>query len=368
MRFVAIDVQVLAIPFKASFRHAAAERDRTQSIWVTTRAGDGTVGHGEGCPREYVTGESLHSAQRFIAAHANEWLQSITDAASVLAWVRDHREAIDANPAAWTAVELAILDALGKAEGKPLEAVLGLPPLAGKFRYTAVVGDAPAPHFDAQILRYQQAGFRDFKVKLSGERPKDVAKARSLDARGVAPASTRADANNFWSEARAATEDLQALGFPFRAVEEPLSAEDYVGMRQIARALHCPIILDESLARKEQLNNLVAEPELWLINVRISKMGGLLRTLDVLREARGMRLGIVIGAHVGETSVLTRAALTAARAAGEALVAQEGAFGTHLLQHDVVDAPLMFGAGGILDVDGTGLAERPGLGLEISAP
>ena len=76
-------------------------------------------------------------------------------------------------------------------------------------------------------------------------------------------------------------------------------------------------------------------------------------------------LGIIIGAHVGETSVLTRASLTLARAAGTALVAQEGAFGTHLLTRDVADPPLMFGAGGVIDVAQLGLAQRPGLGLNI---
>ena len=41
------------------------------------------------------------------------------------------------------------------------------------------------------------------------------------------------------------------------------------------------------------------------------------------------------------------------------LVAQEGAFGTFLLEHDVCDPPLMFGAGGVLDAStikvGTGI-------------
>lgn len=51
-----------------------------------------------------------------------------------------------------------------------------------------------------------------------------------------------------------------------------------------------------------------------------------------------------------------------AAAAGDALVAQEGAFGTHLLERDVVDPPLMFGPGGILD-PGAALGTAPGWGL-----
>jgi len=47
---------------------------------------------------------------------------------------------------------------------------------------------------------------------------------------------------------------------------------------------------------------------------------------------------VIVGAHVGETSLLTRAALTVANSARDLLVAQEGAFGTHLLARDVVRA------------------------------
>jgi hypothetical protein len=72
---------------------------------------------------------------------------------------------------------------------------------------------------------------------------------------------------------------------------------------------------------------------------------------------------VIVGAQVGETSLLTRAALTVAHAAADVLVAQEGAFGTFLLERDVCDPPLMFGAGGVLDVSVHPMLTMPGLGL-----
>ncbi len=65
--------------------------------------------------------------------------------------------------------------------------------------------------------------------------------------------------------------------------------------------------------------------------------------------------------------MLTRAALTVANSARDILVAQEGAFGTHLLAHDVVDPPIMFGAGGVLDVVSLALGIAPGFGLQYRA-
>jgi L-alanine-DL-glutamate epimerase-like enolase superfamily enzyme len=95
-------------------------------------------------------------------------------------------------------------------------------------------------------------------------------------------------------------------------------------------------------------------------------MGGLLRSLQLVEGARSRGLPVIMGAHVGETSVLTRAALVVASASGTSLMAQEGAFGTHLLSRDVANPPLMFGAGGVIDIAKETFAGLPGLGLNIS--
>src|SRR5437667_398413 len=73
---------------------------------------------------------------------------------------------------------------------------------------------------------------------------------------------------------------------------------------------------------------------------------GLPRSLEVIAAARRHGVPVIVGAQVGETSLLTRAALTVASQARDILLAQEGAFGTLLLGDDVCDPPLMFGPGG----------------------
>jgi L-alanine-DL-glutamate epimerase-like enolase superfamily enzyme len=367
MQVRAIEARALHIAFRAAFRHAAASRAMTQSVIVTARMRDGATGHGEGCPRAYVTGESVEGALRFIAGNAPEWCQAIDGVASLRAWVGAHRSLIDANPAAWTAVELALLDAFGAATGQPIEALLDEPPLTGRFAYSAVVGDAPPPEFESTLRRYIASGFTGFKVKLAGHHDRDADKACVLLANGVAPDRVRADANNVWTDAATALRALTQLPLRFAAYEEPLRAGDMHGMRALAAALDRPVVLDESACRVDQIAALVDDPARWIVNVRVSKMGGLLRSLDVVRAAKRYGVRMVVGAHVGETSLLTRAGLTVAKAAGDALFGHEGAFGTHLLAHDVTDAPLMFGGAGVLDTTALRLADRAGLGVAVSA-
>ena len=362
MTLISISARPLDIAFKTSFKHASASREATQSLWVTARSTDGTTGHGEGCPREYVTGETLEGALAFVVGHERAWINAIADADSLARWVADNTAEIDAHPAAWAAVELALLDLLGKRAEKSVESLLGLPPIAGQFRYTAVIGDGSAHRFGAELDRYLRAGFKDFKIKLSGDAQRDRDKVAALQAAGVPPAAVRADANNLWRDAQVAIEFLSALDFAFMGIEEPLRAGDLAGLARIGAALSTALILDESLLRVGQLDTLPEAPARWIVNLRISKMGGLLRSLALAERLRHVGLSLIVGAHVGETSLLTRAALSVANAFRDILVAQEGAFGTHLLEQDVVDPPLMFGAGGLLD--GDAVSRSPGWGLD----
>lgn len=363
MRLAAVEARVLDIPFKVSFKHASAERTAMQSLWVEARTAAGVVGVGEGCPREYVTGESLATSAAFVAAHRDDWIGRIADADGLERWVEENEPLIDANPAAWSAVEIACLDALGREDDVPIEGILGIPPLQGTFQYTGVIGDGPQAAFEAQLAHYRKAGFRAFKVKLSGDPEADLGKVRALRASGVEPGAVRADANNLFRDAAAAIAHLSPLDYPFFALEEPLRTGDYTGMREVGSALDTRVILDESALRVGQLAALRGDAERWIVNLRISKMGGLLRSLAFARAAKDAGFPLVIGAHVGETSVLTRAALAVASFARDQVIAQEGAFGTHLLERDVVDPPLMFGAGGRLDADGL---LGPGLGLRLA--
>ncbi len=357
----------LSIPFKVAFRHANADRSEGASVWVEAVSPTGATGYGESCPREYVTGESVESAERFFAEHQAALRSDIVDLASLVGWMAAHENVIDANPAAWCAMELAILDMLAKENDVTIEQYLSLPQLQGSFQYSAVLGDAEAATFGAVAQRYSAQGFTDFKVKLSGELRRDSDKMDILRGMLPAPKTVRADANNVWKSADEAIAFLRALEYGFLAVEEPVSAGSYAALSTIAEALECRIILDESFLRAVQFAFIRDDPTHWLINLRVSKMGGLLRSLEVVRGAREHGIGVIVGAQVGETSLLTRAALTVANGCRDLLVAQEGAFGTHLLERDVCDPPIMFGKGGILDVSSFPLlVGAPGFGVPIS--
>ena len=358
-----IECSELAIPFNVRFSHAAASRKETQSILVKVTTACGLVGHGEGCPREYVTGESLLSAKGFVSKHREEISTKVRDLVSLKAWVSEHKNIIDAQPAAWCAVEMALLDVIAQREDCCVEALLDIPTHRVSFAYTAVLGNGEISTLRGQAERYIKLGFQDFKVKLSGLLQEDRRKLELIRVDGIR-SRVRVDANNLWGKKEDAIQYFQVLSAPIFAIEEPLSVDQHEELKVVARELHTRVILDESFQRQSQLGLIRDEPEFWMLNVRISKMGGLLRSLNVIDNARRYGIPIIIGAHVGETSLSTRASLVAAQAAREALMAQEGAFGTYLLRHDVCNRPLMFGRGGRMEFPYAEVTKN-GFGLQI---
>ena len=357
IRIKTLTLSRLQIPFRTAFKHAAAERAATEAVVAKVESRQQICGYGEGCPRTYVTGESLESCESFLAEHCADLL-GIGSLTALRSWADAHTAEIDRNPAAWCAIETAFLDLFGKVADVPLESLLELAPLAGSFRYTAVLGAPDAKVFTAQLEQYRRLGMTDFKLKVSGDRTTDRENIAAI--RAIPHAALRLDANNLWRELSDALAYLEPFQGQFWAIEEPLAANDYPALLSLGDTLGCKIILDESFCRLAQCDALVAEADRWVPNIRLSKMGGLLRSLAVAERCAAIGVRFIIGAQVGESSILTRLALALAHQMRSSLVAQEGAFGTYLLAHDVVDAPLMFGALGELPAPPPG----PGLGLQ----
>ena len=361
MKISGLALRRLQIPFRVSFKHASAERKQTDSAWATVRTVNGIEGYGESCPRPYVTGETWETVNAFFQEYREDLRRAVDGLPALQAWVQNHRVVIDKNPAGFCALELALLDALAKEQGVAVERLLNLPDLKGIFVYSAVIGDGSLEQFEQQLGQYLEMGFRDFKIKISGEAAGDKGKLTLLqDNPGL---RVRVDANNLWDETGVAAAYFKDLGQAVFAIEEPLGPNQYSELSQLASVTDAKIILDESLLRREQVETLPGDPEQWIINVRVSKMGGILRSLEVIEAARERGTRVVVGAQVGETSLLTRAGLTVAHAGKDILEAQEGAFGTLLLENDPCQPTLMFGEKGELDVEGFKLGD--GLGLTI---
>jgi L-alanine-DL-glutamate epimerase-like enolase superfamily enzyme len=341
MRAMRLRFASFPFPFRTRFEHAAAARDVAENVIVVAEDEAGHAGLGEGCPREYVTGETQQSALAALARWKSAGIEALDRRATLEEWMAEHAADIDANPSAFASVELALLDVFARRERASLERFLNVEEPAAPPRVSAVYSAGSTPKFWWQAARFNLYGMRDAKLKVSGDRARDRTRARTLACFG----RVRVDANNLWRSAAAACEALEQLRGAAWAVEEPLAARDFGGLAAVGERTRLKIVLDESATRLADLDRVEAGAS-YILNARVSKHGGLLRTLAMIRAARGRGFGVIVGAQVGETSILARAALVAARAAGSALVGFEAAYGLRLLERDATTVSLGFGFGG----------------------
>ncbi len=352
------------IPFTVSFKHSSAKRSQTESVLVEMTSNRGITGYGESCPRDYVTSENINSVKAFFNENIFSFKNEVINLFSLNNWMDKNAKKIDANPAAMCAIEMAFLDLLSRNNSVSIENLIGLPELHGHFKYTAVIGDSSAEIFHSILKKYLEMGFDDYKVKLSGDIEKDQEKCQIINRNVNSPIRLRFDANNLWDNYKIAINYLSKLNIDYFAVEEPLAPNDFVDLSKISNELNKQIILDESFLRVSQFENLIDHPEMWIINLRISKMGGLLRSKKIVDEAKAHGVKIIIGAQVGETSLLSRAALVIANSARDILIAQEGAYGNLLLKTDLCEPPIMFSKSGVLNSSNLPISSN-GFGFEL---
>jgi L-Ala-D/L-Glu epimerase len=66
-----------------------------------------------------------------------------------------------------------------------------------------------------------------------------------------------------------------------------------------------PIMLDESLTSEQDAQRAIEDKTCDLFNIRLSKCGGFLRSLQLARLAHDAGLGYQLGCHPGESGILS---------------------------------------------------------------
>lgn len=364
MRLRAGRLYALALPFKSAVGHSAAVRSCSDSVVVRLESESGAVGFGEAVARPYVTGETVPACLDYIArtlwpairgkAHAAAGFPERP--AAIDAGIAGRpRDAVVAWNAAWSAVEVALIDVALREAGRALGDLL--PPMRSEVRYGGVIPAVPVAAAERLAAGYREAGIADIKIKVGDGAGRDrVAAVRAAVGAAVC---LRVDANGAWDTAQAIRE-LRALEpYALAVVEQPVARGDPRELARLRRAVGVPVMADESLVTEDDARDLIAARACDFFNLRIAKCGGVARVLAIARMAREAGIRLQLGCQVGETAILSAVGRhVAAHLPG--LEHVEGSFGTRLLAEDVAREGVGFGAGGRAP-----LLRGPGLGIAV---
>jgi muconate cycloisomerase len=318
------------------------------------------MGFGEGVPRGFVTGEVLSdslSCLRQVLAPAI-LAREFPSAQTLLQGLRQLYEQTQAqrHPAAFCALETALLDAAGRTWEMPVTGLIG-PKLRTSLEYSAVIPLMP-PESMRQLLHLVKMNQMRF-VKLKVGTDDDLSTLRLVRDELGEDVDIRVDANSAWtaSEAIERLKEMQPYGVS--AVEQPVAKADFAGLKQVSEAVQIPVIADESLCNEDDARALIDLKACGIFNIRLSKCGGLGAATRISRMAEAAGISCQLGCHVGETSILSAAGRQFGLTMPH-LTFVEGSFSPYLLVRDVVSQPVVFHGGGMaFELPG------PGLGIDV---
>lgn len=237
-------------------------------IGVATDAG--ITGYGECCPlgSAYLPAYAL-GVRSGLAEIGPKVIGLDPTALDVL---NRHMDAVlRGHPYVKAAIDIACWDILGKATGMPVYQLLGGGAQETVTLYRAISQEAPEV-MATKIAGYKAEGYTKFQLKVGGDAEMDMRRIRETRAILDASDVLVADANTGWTRAEAARivagiADLDVY------VEQPCPSYDEC--LSVRRRTSRPFVLDEVITGVESLTKALADDAMDIINLKISKVGGL---------------------------------------------------------------------------------------------
>ena len=247
--------------------------------------------------------------------------------------------------AAKAALDMALLDWVGKKLAVPLWKLLGLSRGAA-LTTTYSIGIDEVPVMQEKIRAYPDFGVYKIKVGTKDDR-KIIEGIRAVTSKPL-----RVDANEGWKTKEEALEMINWMaGLGVEYVEQPMPAamlKDFAWLKERSKL---PLYADESLMKASDIPRIA--PYFDGLNIKLMKCGGVQEAVRMVGMARALGLKLMIGCMV-ETSL----AISAAAAI------------TPLFDHADLDGNLLSATDpfkGVKTVkDQLVLNDRPGLGVEGS--
>lgn len=298
----AIEVEALTLDLTEPFAIASGAQARAENLLVRVRLDDGTEGLGEAAPFPAVSGETQGSSLAAIERVKRDIVG--IDAARTRKIAAVLAESIGTQPAARSAIEQAVFDALARHAGVPLWALFGGACAPVETDMTITAGDVE--HARQSALSITERGIRTIKLKIGATDPR-------IDAQRVAAAVSAApgarifvDANGGYDVSGALTflDATRAMGASIELFEQPVAADDLDGMVEVERRGNVPVCADESARSAADVIELVRRGAPRAINIKLMKCG-VVEALAMWSVAQAAGLERMIGGMVESDLAMT---------------------------------------------------------------
>ena len=256
------------------------------STIVGVQTDAGLTGYGEVCPLGpfYLPAyaEGVRAGLRELGPHLLG-----EDPRQLVKLNRTMDAALKGHPYVKSGIDIACWDILGQATGLPVCELLGGRYGKDVHLYRAISQESPE-EMAAKVESYRAEGYRRFQLKVGGDPDVDIARIFAVAAKLQPGDRLVADANTGWVQHEAvrvakAVHDVDVY------IEQPcLTYEECLAVR---RQIPHPFVLDENIDDLGVLLRAKADLAMDVVNLKISKLGGLTK----IKQARDLCVTMGIG-------------------------------------------------------------------------
>jgi len=260
----------------------------TYSVDVIAKVYDdeGNVGLGETSPSRKILGESEHTIEAAMRDIAPILIGEDPERLELIEERMD--KAILGNTAAKLALEMAVIDLIGKRRKIPLWRMLG--GYREKIETDFTIGIKKPEEMAKDAVELVSRGFRVLKLKVGTNPEEDLARVKAVrDAVGNS-IRIRIDANQGWSVKTAVKVLNEMQRYDVELAEQPVKWNDIEGMAEVRMMSPIPIMADESVHTPEDALKVAMMEAADYINIKLTKAGGILkaRRIAEISEAAGI--------------------------------------------------------------------------------
>jgi L-alanine-DL-glutamate epimerase-like enolase superfamily enzyme len=295
MKITRVEAIPFAIRYRKPLKFASGEVHTAEHVLVRVYTDDGVVGIAEAPPRPFTYGETQAGVIAVIETIFAPQVIGLSLLEREVAIERLARTV--GNPAAKSAVDMAMWDALGRTLDVSVTELLG--GYTDRMRVSHMLGFAEPAAMVTEAERMREVhGITTFKVKV-GRHPVrlDTAVVRALRENLGDDVDLYVDGNRGWTAAESAQamKEMSDLGLLF--AEELCPADDVLGRRWLVSQLDVPFIADESAVTPADVTREVLGGSATAVSIKTARTG-FTQSQRVHHLAEGLGLEVVMGNQI----------------------------------------------------------------------
>jgi L-alanine-DL-glutamate epimerase-like enolase superfamily enzyme len=349
MQVESVEIYRITLPFQGHFAISRLDGRSSTRIVVEVTADEGRVkGYGEAVPIEFVTGETPETVMKDVAScvSGSSFPRHLTDVFQIWDFVERLPGGKEHN-AALCAIEMALLDALGKEQRRSVLDYLPRQWATPCIHYGASITLGDRGRIEQLCNMIKSIGIRHLRIKMGSDFEQNKTALETVWEVLGSDCPRRVDPNGVWDFDLAMQHLPLLTKYGVDIIEEPMerTSQGFEEFAEAVQARGLTLMACESAPTLQDVKTIIEAGYYKMFNVKLCRSGGFHRALQIIDHLRREKIPYQIGCTLGEAGLLSAAGRALGLACSDA-VTYDGSYDRFMFKENIIEEDVTFGPGG----------------------